>query len=204
MAHSFARAKSRYKPQPTVLVICEDSKSGKRYLEDASLHFRANVHVQISHCGKTDPLGIVKEAIDNRKKFEQIYCVIDRDTHQNFTEALSKVKNNNSIQMIVSYPCYEFWLLLHFGPRRKPYAPAGKYSAAEQLIKDLQYYPEFTRYDKGQDMSVFVLLKDKLANARKCAPKILEEAVKSGEMNPSTRIHELLDYFEKLGEPQKR
>lgn len=54
-AASFNRQKSRYKPQPTVLVICEDSKSGKRYLEDASRHFRVNVVVEITHCGKTDP-----------------------------------------------------------------------------------------------------------------------------------------------------
>jgi hypothetical protein len=47
------------------------------------------------------------------------------------------------------------------------------------------------------------LLKDKLTNARKIAPKNLAEAEESGEMNPSTRIHELLDYFETLGEPQK-
>lgn len=36
MTHaSFTRIGGKYKPQPTVLVICEDSKSGKAYLEDA-------------------------------------------------------------------------------------------------------------------------------------------------------------------------
>jgi hypothetical protein len=201
---SFNRPKPRLKPQPTVLVICEDTKSGKRYLEDASLYFRVSVLVEITHCGKTDPLSIVKEAISRQGKFDHVFCAIDRDTHATFDEALKLAKTSKKVDIIASYPCFEFWLLLHFGYNRKPYVAAGKHSAAEQLIKDLCTYPCLENYDKGKDLSIFKLLLGRCFDeARRIAPKVLTEAIASEEMNPSTRLHESLDFFEKLSSPQQ-
>jgi hypothetical protein len=203
-ASSFNRPKARYKPQPTVLVICEDSKSGKRYLEDASLHFRVlNVTVEIAHCGKTDPLGIVKEAKRRAKAFDQIFCVIDHDSHPGFSQALSEAKNIQKIEIIASYPCFEFWLLLHFGYTRKPYAGAGKHSPADLLVKDLCAYTGFENYYKGTEMGIFSYLENRFADARRIAPLVLAEAIESGEMNPSTKLHCLIDTLEKLSLPQK-
>jgi hypothetical protein len=202
-SNSFNRQKPKFKPQPTVLVICEDTKSGKRYLEDACLiYFRVNVLVE--HCGKTDPLSIVKEAMSRQGKFDRIFCSIDRDTHQNFDEALSLARTSKKIDIIVSYPCFEFWLLLHFGYNRKPYTATGKYSAGDLVIKDLCTYPGLENYDKGKDLSIFNLLLGKqFDEARRIAPRILTEAIATEEMNPSTRLHELLDFFEELSLLQK-
>lgn len=198
-ASSLNRGKPRFKPQPTILVICEDTKSGKVYLEDASLHFRVNVTVEISHCGKTDPKGIVKEAISRQGKFDRVFCVIDRDTHQNFDEALTLAKPSKKVDVIVSYPCFEFWLLLHFGYHRKPYMTAGKCSPADLVIKELSTHSCLKHYDKGNVQGLFKLMLDNgFAEARRVAPKVLAEAITSGEMNPSTRLHELFDFFEDL------
>ncbi|MFZ2169250.1 MAG: RloB family protein [Methylococcaceae bacterium] len=201
---SFNRPKSRLKPQPTVLVICEDTKSGKRYLEDASQHFRATVLVEITHCGKTDPLSIVKEAISRQGKFDRVFCAIDRDTHATFDEALNLAKTSKKVGIIASYPCFEFWLLLHFGYNRKPYAAAGAHSAADLLIKDLRSHSVLENYDKGKVLDVFkLMLENGFAEARRLAPIVLNEAIASDEMNPSTRLHELFDFFEKLSSPQQ-
>jgi len=199
----FNRAKSRFKPQPTVLVICEDRKSGKQYLEDASRHLRADVYVDINHCGNTDPRGIVAEAISRQGKFDRVFCAIDRDNHNNFDEAVALAKTSSKIDLIVSYPCFEFWLLLHYGYTRKPYTAIGRDSAADLLIRDLRNCPDMPEYDKGDKRSIFnMLLGDKFDFARKTAPQILEEAINDSEMNPSTRLHELLNYFESLSKPQ--
>ncbi len=201
-ADSFNRSKSRYKPQPTVLVICEDSKSGKRYLEDASRHFRADV--EVAHCGKTDPRGIVAEALTRQGKFDRIFCAIDRDTHETFEEALRLAKTSNKLTVITSWPCFEFWLLLHFGYNRKPYTAVGKGSAADQLVSDLRTRPNMQDYDKGAAKSIFELLLDKLPIARKESPRVLSEAIGLDDMNPSTLMHELLDFFETLSQPQPK
>lgn len=198
----FDRAKPRFKQQPTVLVICEDTKSGKVYLEEANLHYRIKVQVEITHCGKTDPKGIVEAAISRRKNFERVFCTIDRDTHRNFDEALNLAKAKN-IEIITSYPCFEFWLLLHFGYCRKPYTAAGTYSAADLVIKDLCTHDCLKNYDKGNAKGLFnLMLNNGFTEARHVAPKVLAEAIASGEMNPSTRLHELIDFFEKLSTPQ--
>jgi hypothetical protein len=204
LAASLNRRKSRFKPQPTVLVICEDSKSGKYYLEDACLYFRVKVLVEITHCGKTDPLNIVKEGFNRRGKFDHVFCVIDRDNHQNFDEALNLANSSNKVKIIASYPCFEFWLLIHFvGNNRKPYTTTGNHSAADLLTKDLRVHPGLENYDKGEDKNIFgLLLGDRFTEARRVAPRILADAIGSEAMNPSTKLHELIDFFEKLSSPQ--
>jgi len=62
----------------------EDSKSGKNYLDDVKIHLRAQLHVTVTHCGKTDTPGIVTEAIRRSRHFDRVFCVIDRDEHPNF------------------------------------------------------------------------------------------------------------------------
>lgn len=200
---SFNRSKPKLKPQPTVLVICEDKKSRKRYLEDAAVHFRIKVSVEITHTGKTDPLNIVKEALSRQGKFDRVYCAIDRDTHETFAQAQALAKTSKKVDLVASYPCFEFWLLMHFGFSRKPYTSVGKHSAADLLIKDLKTHPPFENYDKGKDQSVFNHLLDRFADALLIASSVLAQAIDSGEMNPSTRLHELIAYFEKLSVPQK-
>ncbi|MNF66150.1 hypothetical protein D3C84_479340 [compost metagenome] len=202
-ANSFDRKGSRFKPQPKVLILCEDSKSGKRYLEDAALHFRANAQVEIAHCGVTHPSGIVEKAIARQKSFDRVFCALDRDTHICFDRAIDLAKRHPKIKVIASFPCFEFWLLLHFGYNRKPFAAAGKNSPGDLVAKSLREKPNMEKYEKGKDISYFAqLLGEPFKTARTLAPKILEDVVKSGEPNPSTEIHLLMDEFESLSKPQ--
>ena len=201
-AKSLNRGKSRYKPQPRILVICEDSKSGKQYLDDAASHFRVNLIVEIAHCGRTDPRGIVEKAFEREANYEQVYCMIDRDQHENFEDALRLVGTSKKVMVIASYPCFEFWLLLHFGYCRKPYLAVGSASAADQLIRELRDYPGFESYSKGDKQNIFKLLESDLVFARKTAQKILSDAITEDAMNPSTQIHLLFDALEELAVPQ--
>lgn len=205
-ASSFARSKSRFKTHPPVLVLCEDSKSSRRYLEDANAYFRSFASVEVSHCGKTDPLGIVREAIAAcTKKYEYAYCVIDRDTHPSFDDAVQLAnQNSEKVSLVVSYPCYEFWLLLHFGKTRKPYARAGKFSAGDLLVKDLTTaHVMMHGYEKGGSIGLFEGLLDRLPSAMKWSEQILAEAEQDGEMNPSTSLHRLIKKLHNLGKPEK-
>lgn len=86
----FNRKEPRLKPQARVLVICEDSKSSRLYLQAAAHHFRAYAEVEIAHCGKNDPKGIVEEAVKRQKNFDHIYCAIDRDSDPKFDAALNQ------------------------------------------------------------------------------------------------------------------
>ncbi|MHC8393073.1 RloB family protein [Pseudomonas sp. LB3P93] len=202
-ARLFDRKKSRFKPQPNVLILCEDSQSGKRYLEDAAFHFRANAQVEIAHCGVTHPSGIVERAIARQKIFDKVFCALDRDTHLCFDRAVDLAKPHPKIKVIASFPCFEFWLLLHFGYNRKPFAAAGGKSPGELVTKSLRGQPLMEGYEKGKNVSHFDLLKGEPFNtARTLAPRVLLDAVNSGEPNPSTEIHLLMNEFETLSKPQ--
>ena len=50
--------------------------------------------------------------------------------------------------------------------------------------------------------NIFALCKPHLAQARKNAEKVLLDVKKTGEANPSTHLHQLIEKIEKLGQPQ--
>lgn len=202
-ANSFKRKESRFKPLPTVLVICEDLKSGKKYLEDAARHFRANAEVEFAHCGVTHPLGIVETAVERQSKFDKVYCAIDRDTHESFDDAILLAKRHKKISIIASYPCFEIWLLLHFGYTRKPFMSSGSRSAADRVSVALREKPGMEQYEKAGNARYFnLLLGEPFAKARLHAPLVLADALANQEPNPSTEIHLLIDEFEKLSKPR--
>ncbi len=201
---SFARSsKPRFKLQPRVLILCEDTRSALTYLKDAAIHFRSFALVEVAHCGRTDPRGIVEEAIRRRKAFEAVYCVIDEDAHESFQESLRLAKRADPpIQVIPSYPCYEFWLLLHFRFSRQPVRAAGRQSAGDRMLKMLRKEPGMAAYDKGDSDQMFAKLLPRLPRARIHAEKVMAAALAEAAMNPSTALHDLIDELERLGEPR--
>lgn len=200
---SFDRKKPSFKQQARVLVLCEDSKSSRMYLQDAANHFRAYAEVEICHCGKNDPKGIVEEAVKRQRNYDHVYCAIDRDSDPKFDAALLQAAAHaNKVTVIASYPCYEYWLLLHFRKTRSSYVGVGNHSSGDLLVKDLRKETGMEAYDKGSSQHLFDKLLPKLSKARKHAAEVLADASGDGDWNPSTRLHELMDLFEKLGHPQ--
>lgn len=203
------RQAPKFKQQAKYHVICEDSKSSKTYLNEAFNYHRVNNYIQAIHIGNTDPLGIVQAAIKACKTYDKVYCVIDRDEHANFDVAVQTAKSNDKVVLIVSYPCYELWFLLHCGYKRKSYARAGRKSAADLLIADLQASHDlFKNYSKGDSTSG--MYKKILNNhshmfdaALKHAEQLLNEVEADGEINPSTKFHTIFEVIKSLLKPQK-
>lgn len=199
---SFGRGKPKFKEQPAVLIVCEDSKSSLTYLRDAKSTLRVLADVEIDHPGKTNPLGIVKHAIGRKKNYDFVYCVIDRDTHEDFDEAMTLARNSD-VRMIVSYPCFEYWLLLHFKFSRKAYTAVGKKSPGDQMVRALKDCDGMANYEKGSQVSLFEKLRgNPLQTARRNAERALNAAIEEREFNPSTTLHTLIAEFERLAAPQ--
>jgi RloB-like protein len=200
-ASSFVRRPAKYKPQPRILILCEDKKSCRTYLQEAAQHFRCHAAVEIGHAGKTDPRGIVIAAKGRRADYDFVYCAVDRDAHETFDEAVSHAAKPPTVEVIPSHPCYEFWLLLHFRKTRSPFAPSGNHSAADNVTRSLRAEEGMSSYAKGQAEGLFEALLDRLPEARLRAEQVLADAVVDGELNPSTRLHELIAVFESLEKP---
>ena len=204
---SFARGSAKFKAHPCVLVLCEDTKSSKTYLEDASKYFRATAQVKIAHPGRTDPLGIVQAGVKEQSSYDAVYCVVDRDSHANWAQAIDLARGHPQIRMIRSFPCFEFWLLLHFGYTRAGYVRAGALSAADQVVRDLKQKDGMQDYAKGSIKGLFDKLRGEdevmLNAAIGHGDRTLHDAENEGNPNPSTEIQSLIRELRKLGSPER-
>lgn len=200
-----SRRPSFLKQVDRVYVLCEDSKSSLDYLNKAKLHFRCTPIVEIAHGKHTDPLGIVRDAAKKAANFESIFCVIDRDEHANYEEAVDEAKKTKNLALIPSFPCFEYWLLLHVEYTTRSFCRSGKKSPAQQLIEHLKTKELFCGYEKGDAKEIFEILfrENLIETARLNADRSLRSSREDGRTNPVTYLHTLIDKFEELSSPQR-
>ena len=214
-----ARKKSFRKPYDRVLIICEGGKTEPYYFEEVKSILEldsANIKIDGS-CGSS-PINVFNHAAlifnEDRKTgdiYNRVFCVFDRDSHTSYEEALQKIDSLNTqlvkkkiinadeliFTAIKSVPSFEYWFLLHYIPTTKPYEKSGDKSVGDQVIDDLrEYIPSYKKTQKG----IFERsIKEGLLDGAKAHSKRIFEAAKiSGEFNPSTNVHELIDYLQNL------
>lgn len=205
-AGELARRKARRDPYPKALIVCEGEKTEPNYFNGLKDHYGLNsANVEIcGDCG-SDPLGIVmhakqryREERDAGDPFDRVFCVFDKDSHANYQQAMEQLAGATPIgtfSAVTSVPCFEYWLLLHFKYTTKPYFGLPGNSSCAQVIADLKgYLPD---YEKGQK-EVFALLAAQLEMAKHQAVRALKEAQVNHTDNPSTHVHELVDYLQRV------
>jgi hypothetical protein len=194
---TFARKPPSEEPKTTMLILCEDSKSALVYLKKAKSNYGlSNITVKYED---TCPEKAVKFAIKNKRQYDKIYCCIDGgDEHARFDSALELATSEENIYIIASYPCFEFWLLLHFQKTRKGYAK-GKIGS-KAVIADLKKEAGMASYDKTSENTkgLFKQLQGKLDTAIINAKWAEQEAKKDDNKNPSTDLYILLEKFKSL------
>lgn len=201
-------------PYDVVLIVCEGTKTEPAYLRDLRNQYRLNTaNVEIVPGGYgTDPESVVQFAIDKfneRKEADHVFCVIDRDEHLNLEPALARVsstrltKNNRkqaTLDAIISTPCFEVWLLLHFRYSTAPYERTGRNSPCANVLSELQCH--LTDYSKGMQ-GVFSALMPKLATALRNAQALRHHNEETQTTNPATCIDRLVIYLKDLKEPKR-
>ena len=137
-----------------MLVVCEGEKTEPNYFEEIRKSARiapADIRVIPSELG-TQPLRVVESAIrefSKKKAYDRVYAVFDRDDHENYANAIHKAEAQNgklkndegkpiSFCAIVSVPCFEFWLLLHFVDVRALLPRVDVYDRLRQHIPEYQ------------------------------------------------------------------
>ena len=112
---------------PIDLVVCE-GETEVDYLCELARSLR--IHVHICKGDGTDPKSIFSTAKRKVKedgvKYDKVFCVFDRDNHHTaFAEAIELCKSKKFIP-IVSNPCFELWLILHFQMRESGFGSPQK------------------------------------------------------------------------------
>ncbi len=182
-------------------MVCEGKKTEPTYFKSLIRRLRlSTANVEVEGSG-SDPSQLVEKAKSLRNKeqrrgerYDAVYCVFDKDEHAHFAEASDAAKSAN-LKLARSWPCFEFWLLLHFLYSRKPYVRSGDRSPAQNCVRDLRKH--MPNYAKG-DAGVFEELEDRLETGNSNARLALADAEATGERNPSTEVHCLIAYLQAL------
>jgi len=160
-ARELKRRAAVRQPYDRLLIVCEGEKTEPQYLIEIQQAYRlATAHVQIlqSQFG-TQPQQVLDYALSVFKRgdlargihageIDRIVLVFDRDEHPSYNATLAramaqsgKLRNDNRaavpIDVIVSVPCFELWLLLHF---EDVLAPLHRDEALQRLKKHLPNY----------------------------------------------------------------
>ena len=197
----FKRKGPKREPYKRVLIVCEGSKTELLYFEGIKDRYRLSAaNVRVTSKGSA-PTSVVKRASELQEiewklgeEYDDVFCVFDRDEHPTFDEACTKARAEN-LNLARSWPCFEFWLLLHFGYSRKPYARSGTRSPADVCIRDLkQHLPGYEKAQKG----MFQKLQGQLEAAKINAERTIVDRRATNEPNPSTEIHYLVDHMQNL------
>jgi hypothetical protein len=200
------RKQGRRASYDRILIVSEGSKTEPNYFREIRAVYRlhtANVEVRPSELG-TAPIQIVqyaKELFENgdchkniqRRAFEKVYAVFDRDDHDSYHGALAlaasldgKLKNDARqlirFQAIASVPSFELWLLLHYEDIQ---APLHRSDVIRRLK---QHIPS---YEKGA-CNAFAMTCEHRAVAAQRAESLAERFSAHTEPEPFTAIVELV------------
>ncbi len=190
------RAGSR-PPRSITLIVCEGETEldyfkalrSKLGLLPAEIVVADNTH-------GSAPISVV--ACAERKAREQggydhIFCVFDRDAHESFDRARDRIRKLASkkrgalpIQEIVSVPCFEIWVLLHFAPTERPFADC---SAVISYIRD-HHLPAYAKTSPRMAGILVERLDAALASAAWLAQRAGEN-----DRNPFTDVHRLVEHM---------
>lgn len=144
-------------PKPRLLVVCEGEVTEPEYLRGFTAACRnPRVHLVVDRehgvpwslvrVAKERKRAAEEEAVrtgDENRRYDEVWCVFDIDSHPNITDAVQMARDNG-ILLAISNPCFELWLVLHF--RESP--GARHRHDVQRMLRD--YLPG---YDKGVDFA---------------------------------------------------
>ena len=188
---------------PRFLIVCEGTKTEPHYLRELrdTLRIRPQM-VCIAPNDGSSPNRVVDHALwlyqedaEGGDAYDKVYCVFDRDRHSTFDAAVQRTKDlsagGSPKKDNTSTPCFEVWLLLHFGYTDQPFHAAGKKSVGDQVVAALKAKPGFAKYGKGQK-GLYPQLADKLSDALDHAAQLRQHSTATGSINPATDIDKLV------------
>ena len=202
-AKSLKRSAAGREMYDRVLIVCEGTKTEPAYFNEIRNKLElSTANVTVTPSDGSDPMSIVGHAKNLHKfsakqgnRYDQIYCVFDRDQHEEFQNAFLQLKTRSQFKSACSWPCFEFWLILHFGYKRKPFLATHNRSASQNC--ELTLKKLLPQYTKGM-ADIFERLHPKTNVAIINAKRAMNDAKQTGEMNPSTEVHNLVEYLQNL------
>jgi hypothetical protein len=178
------RTQSGRQPRRQIVILCEGVQTEPNYI--AALARRmSNTAAIIPRTQHTDPEGLVREGLARLRAdrgIERLFVISDCDTHANLNDAIGLASNtiirSKRVELIISDPCFEAWLISHFEYCRAPLTPAAA------LAKLRQLYPEYDKADAG----CMDALVDRIDVALQNADRANADVAQTAGRNPSSTM----------------
>jgi hypothetical protein len=143
------------------------------------------VDVRVKVCPQ-DPVSVVRYAAGERDRAHghdaHTWCVLDVDDFAHLDEALCLARAED-VEVALSNPCFELWLLLHFRDHR------SRVDGFRQALRHL--LPHHPGYSKAADRFDFGLYREGWRQAADRARRLAEPGEEYKE-NPSTGMWRLV------------
>lgn len=183
-------------PKPTILVVSEGEVTEPEYLrgfqrawrnprvtiEVAKEHGVPKTLVRIAKQHKEEANTRAAQEKDDNLSYDSVWCLFDIDEHPEIGEA-KEMARDNGIELAISNPCIELWLLLHF--QDNPGAQLG----AKMLALLKKHVP---KYDKHVDYAMYAAGYSQAAVRAERLGQAAEEADEP-HRNPTTGVYKLTE-----------
>lgn len=199
-AASFQRPSRQRSIGRRILISCEGEKTEYGYFEDIrkSLRMEPNKIIVLKP-EASDPLGIVKQALEERTYRQQekewdeddmAWAVFDGDEHkansiENWHQAL-RVAQEEDIHLAISNPNFEYWYLLHYQDQTG-YLTRQQ---AKRLLKN--HVPKYEKYDVFYQEELQLRTEAAISRAKQVVNQALANALEPYS-NPCTHVWELVE-----------
>jgi hypothetical protein len=178
-----SQRKARQQPQRRVILIVCEGQTEEAYFRAVKSHYgkSAALNVRISR-DRSDPVRAVERGIRANKDgdFDHVFCVVDGDQPDRTAQARKRIAKRNDFDLILSIPCFEVWLLLHFERSDAPFAQCA--DVCVSLKGPLPEYVKGLGYDFA---SITPRIDDAIENAHWLAERKLN--------NPATDVYRVLN-----------
>ncbi|MBN1912122.1 MAG: RloB domain-containing protein [Pirellulales bacterium] len=183
-------------PKPTILIVTEGKVTEPEYIEGFRKAFRnTRVRVEIAK-GRGVPRTLVetakelkKEAKDRARQekdefleYDSVWCVFDIDDHPAVGE-VKEMARDNGIDLAISNPCFELWLLLHFTDNPGMQDRTTMRDRLKKFVPGYRKHVDYATYSAGYEKAV------------KRAAQMDDVAEEAGEphRNPTTGVYKLTE-----------
>lgn len=168
-------------PVTLILIVCGGEVIEPAYFHGLRRHLRDPATKSTVTVRPEDPKRVAAFAARQRADYDQIWCVLDVDEFD-YSEAI-RIARTSKIDLAVSNPCFEYWLLLHF--ENCDGALTGFRAVEKRLKKHLPTYDKsalrFADYIEGVEEAV-----------RRAKSRSVEEGDEH-RTNPSTGVWKLVE-----------
>jgi hypothetical protein len=203
-AASLRRSKAKHEPRQSILIVCEGQKTEPYYFSELRRkHNLSATRIEITHNPSgTHPRSIVDEAerlFLNNKIFDHVYAVFDRDQHETYFDALTRIgqlnckyrnheKKKVPFTAIASIPCFEIWVLLHF-------KDVFEFKHRDEIFNELKTaWPQYEKAHNGVYSYTFA----KKDDATKRAQKLCSLSNYWDDTKPYTNVIDLENHILKF------